>query len=507
MTTGVLIQQASGRYVPMLELTARHHRGYCAQHGISYWALAGEVQSSRAAHWNKIALIRRALDDGFDTVAWLDADTLIVDRARDIRTALNGEGPLGMAIHASPGFTADYHYNSGVMIMRNTPGVQAFFEAVWREGPVAGTHWQEQARILELIRRTPGIVQALDSHWNATAGLAPVSNPIIKAWHGAGPTAVMRMHQELERLCAEGKADALEPDALVHDGNAAQRAREFIESIPASAPEYRGRGIVIPAGGLGYFTCAWIAIHQLRRLGCALPIQLWHLGDRELDARMRALVAPLGVECVNAHDTGFLWRADWMAAWELKSHALLHSPYREVLLLDSDNVPAVDPAFLFESREFADTGAVFWPDQERMPPGHRAWRLFDVPFRDEPEMESGQVLVDKVRCWRAVSLANWYNEHSTCFYGCVRGDKDTFRFAWHRLGQRFLMPPFPVRALGPFLLQHDFTGRVVFQHRYRDKWNYYRDNTAIPGFRFEAECLEDLRRLRSLWDGRIGVLR
>jgi len=49
---------------------------------------------------------------------------------------------------------------------------------------------------------------------------------------------------------------------------------------------------------------------------------------------------------------------------ELKAFALLHSAFREVLLLDADNVPLVAPAFLFETKQFADTGAIFWPDYD-----------------------------------------------------------------------------------------------------------------------------------------------
>jgi hypothetical protein len=33
-----------------------------------------------------------------------------------------------------------------------------------------------------------------------------------------------------------------------------------------------------------------------------------------------------------------------------------------VLYLDSDNVPAQDPSFLFDATEYERTGALFWPD-------------------------------------------------------------------------------------------------------------------------------------------------
>ena len=41
---------------------------------------------------------------------------------------------------------------------------------------------------------------------------------------------------------------------------------------------YSGKGIVFCAGGLSYFSCAWISINRLRRIGCNLPIEVWFLG-------------------------------------------------------------------------------------------------------------------------------------------------------------------------------------------------------------------------------------
>jgi hypothetical protein len=40
-----------------------------------------------------------------------------------------------------------------------------------------------------------------------------------------------------------------------------------------------------------------------------------------------------------------------------------------------------------------------------------------------------------------------------------------------------------------------------------DKWTFFRTNKRVPGFLFEDECLADLERLRSLWDGRVHYKR
>src|SRR5579871_1635620 len=61
------------------------------------------------------------------------------------------------------------------------------------------------------------------------------------------------------------------------------------------------RGIVICAGGTRYFTCAWVLISILRRVHkTALPIQVWHLGRREMSDEMRLLLAGEDIEVVDA---------------------------------------------------------------------------------------------------------------------------------------------------------------------------------------------------------------
>jgi hypothetical protein len=311
------------------------------------------------------------------------------------------------------------------------------------------------------------------------------------------------MYRELKRIDGLDARTLAAAQRFLHVDNVLERTNAAIEAIPSCPSHFEGRGIVIPAGGAGYFACAWVCIHQLRRLGCHLPIQLWHLGPGEMDPHMRSLVEPLGVECVDADIVRRQHPARILNGWELKPFSILHSPFREVLLIDSDNVPVQNPEFLFDTPEFRETGAIFWPDYQRMREDREAWSLFGVAYRDEPEFESGQIVVDKVRSWRPLNLAMWFNEHSDFFYNHVHGDKDTFRFAWHRLNQRFAMPLFPIHSLEGTMCQHDFAGRRLFQHRNTDKWNIYRDNKRVADFLFEQECQEDVRCLRKLWDGQV----
>ena len=266
----------------------------------------------------------------------------------------------------------------------------------------------------------------------------------------------------------------------------------------ASPPGFEGRGIVICGGGARYLPSAWVCISMLRRLGCALPVQLWFLGPRELSAGMTSLLTPLGVECIDACNLRKQVPARILNGWELKAYALLHSRFQETLLLDADNVPVSDPSYLFDDPEFRRTGAIFWPDYPhcRNRNSWPVWRSCGLRQPDEPEFESGQILVDKRRCWRALRLSLWFNEHSDFYYRYLHGDKETFHLAFRKLKQPYALVPTPIHALEATMCQHDLQGRRLFQHRNQDKWSLDTPNKRIRDFWFEAECRGFLAQLR-----------
>ena len=63
---------------------------------------------------------------------------------------------------------------------------------------------------------------------------------------------------------------------------------------------FSGWGIMVCAGGFRYFTNAWVLICMVRKHGCQLPVQFWYYGEQEMDGRMRKLVEPYVLECVDA---------------------------------------------------------------------------------------------------------------------------------------------------------------------------------------------------------------
>ncbi|MDR3402005.1 MAG: hypothetical protein P4L99_05855 [Chthoniobacter sp.] len=291
-------------------------------------------------------------------------------------------------------------------------------------------------------------------------------------------------------------------EELLDEENVADLITGIVNTTPVYPGGFSGRGIVICAGGTRYFTNAYVCIRMLRRMGCELPIQVWHLGKGEMSRKMISVLLKLRIEHVDALAFRKKYPARILKGWELKCYALIHCPFKEVLLLDADNTPLINPEILFEGAEFKEHGALFWPD--RWPMSNPAiWEMcgLSAELSSENEFESGQILVDKSRCWAALNLAMWMNEYSDFFYRYVHGDKETFHLAFRRLGKDYRMTTFPVEELAHTLCQHDFKGKRIFQHRIGDKWSLYGHNRKIKGFLFEDDCKAYVKELRKIWDG------
>jgi len=269
---------------------------------------------------------------------------------------------------------------------------------------------------------------------------------------------------------------------------------------PYPGDRFAGKGVVMCGGGEKYFPSAWVAINILRHLGCGLPIELWHLGAAEMTDRMREILAPLGVKCVDAEAVRESFPARTLGGWEMKPYAIMNSSFDEVFYLDADNVPVRNPEFLFETPEYVEAGAIFWPDIWRMAPHRVIWSICGIPYRNEREFESGQIVIDKKRCWKALNVAMHLNEYSDFYYRHFLGDKETFHLAWMKLEQPYGMPSREADLKNNTLYQYDLEGELLFQHRNGDKWRLSPRNQPIPGFLLEDECFRSLDHLDILLD-------
>src|SRR5579871_808517 len=158
-----------------------------------------------------------------------------------------------------------------------------------------------------------------------------------------------------------------------------------------------------------------------------------------MSSEMLDLLRPLDVTCIDALAAVGRAETRTLHGWELKPYAILHSRFDDVLFLDADVVPVVDPTFLFSTPEYQKTGALFWPDTWRFPRDHPVWQLLEARYSDEPAIDSGMMVIDTQRCRQALARAQHLNDHSERYYRYMRGDAETFHFAWRLLGMPYAL--------------------------------------------------------------------
>lgn len=278
--------------------------------------------------------------------------------------------------------------------------------------------------------------------------------------------------------------------------------RELASQTHLPQKKLSGRGIVIAAGGPTYFRMAFAVRHILRRLGCNLPVQFWYLPG-EVDQFMLELCKEFSIETVDASGLGIKTRM--LGGWELKPFAVQHSTFSEVLSLDADCLPTQDPTHLFDEPEYHQNGSIFWADIKhpatspcRVP--CEVWGRAGLPPQTDNDFESGQFLINKVRCWKELVITNWINNHSDYWYKFIYGDKDTFRIAWRLCGKNYSMPP-GTEWSSPCILQKNFDGSPQFVHACRGKSRII-SGVGLSGYPHN----QWIREAKDLLDARLRVL-
>ena len=242
-----------------------------------------------------------------------------------------------------------------------------------------------------------------------------------------------------------------------------------LKAIPPFPDVAEERGIVICASDRRYAANAWVSIRRLRELDCTLPIELWLLARDPESARLREYSQALGVRVIDAKKQARDLALRRLDGWTLQSFALTRSAFRQSLLLDADNYPLADPTPLFSAPEFAETGALFWPDSSTITISEPALRPLGVELRDEPRFETGQILVDRERHWTALHLAHWIAENDDFFHDHLGGDH-AFQVAFWKAGKAYSVGTRTPKEPEVGLVHFAPDGGPLFEHRRNCKW-------------------------------------
>lgn len=277
-----------------------------------------------------------------------------------------------------------------------------------------------------------------------------------------------------------------------------------IQGLEYPRKRFAGKGIVFCGGGTKYFPSLYVNIRMLRLLGCELPIEVFYLGVHEMDDSMLKLLEDIkDVKCINGRELENKFPIRIHGGWEAKVYAILNCSFEEVLFLDADNTALDNPIHLFYEYEYDRTGAILWPDYECWRHDANMWNILGIEFREEPQVESGQVLVNKSKCWKELNMAKHYCDFSDYYFKLFYGDKEAFHFGWKFFGSEYGSPPPPDWINNCVIVQKNFDSSWLFSHRAQAKFKLDKSHNKAFEIPYENDTLELIDELNLLWSGEI----
>ncbi|KAF8577363.1 glycosyltransferase family 71 protein [Ramaria rubella] len=238
-----------------------------------------------------------------------------------------------------------------------------------------------------------------------------------------------------------------------------------------------GRGMVFTAGNADTLTRVIWTLRLLRNHhNCTLPAAIFHFPSErpEPDSPLLVELHNLNAKLVEA--SGRDRDPTRTKNYHLKAQSIVECEWAEVIYLDSDNLPAINPELLFDAPNYKRLGVYFTPDYWKTSASNPIWQIIGVQCRDEWEQEAGQILVDKRRHLDAMLLSLYMLTDWKFWFYFSDGDKDVFRFAMLALRKRWALPGRYVGAgglprgtssgsfCGHTMQQYDHAGQPAFIH-------------------------------------------
>ncbi|AGO12372.1 AaceriAER018Cp [[Ashbya] aceris (nom. inval.)] len=293
---------------------------------------------------------------------------------------------------------------------------------------------------------------------------------------------------------------------------------DALSSLQLQKGTYNGGGIVTVGGGK-FSMLALVMIKSLRKIGTTLPVEvLIPPGEEEGEQYCSKLLPEVGAKCIYLSDVlpPSVLKDFEVTGYQLKSFAIIASSFKDLLLLDADNIPVVNLDNIFSAEPYVDHGLVMWPDfwrrstnpdyydiagiqvnykrrvrnhiDDLTPASVYTKNMKDmsaVPMHDmlgtlpDPSTESGQLLIDKDKHLGTVLLSLYYNANGKSWYyplfsqgASGEGDKETFIAA----ASVYQLPFYQVRTTTGAEGYHrkdSYRGVAMLQHDFRQDYRRY----------------------------------
>ena len=224
----------------------------------------------------------------------------------------------------------------------------------------------------------------------------------------------------------------------------------FINLIPKFTEHNKvdnSKGVIICAGDL-HFISAILCIENLIKQNNSLEIEWYYCGNELYEFQKQFIKS----NYPSIHLIDFLtilpeWFPEKINSIQIKGYmikpfALMMSKFNHVLLLDADIIPLIDINEFFNCEHYLKYGNVFWPDvkfdtkelNDRMLQfGIKPYQQLKIknPYDFNYELaETGQILINREKCWNAICLSYYLNYHNEIWYKLFFGDKDLYFIAF-----------------------------------------------------------------------------
>lgn len=273
--------------------------------------------------------------------------------------------------------------------------------------------------------------------------------------------------------------------------------KKAIDTIPHSMPAglYKGYGVVIVGGGR-FTPMGIIALKMLRKVSKTIPVEFLVEESDMKDKRFcNEFLPSLNAQCLFLPDRlgPKAMKMFKFKGYQFKVLSILASSFDTVIMIDADNIVLHDPVELLKSRPFQEKRAILWPDFWRRTVSPKFYDIAGIklgqvvrgdihqgdpdkiPLADYegalPDMstESGQLVIEKGRHFKALVLMVYYNLYGPDVYypllsqGALgEGDKESFAAAFTVLQDDVYYIHQGVRA-GGYWKNGEFAGTYMLQ--------------------------------------------
>ncbi|KAL3480679.1 mannosyltransferase putative-domain-containing protein [Aspergillus californicus] len=282
---------------------------------------------------------------------------------------------------------------------------------------------------------------ALDGHihfWNQLQPLLISSTPKCDPPLRLGNAPTIRVEESDPNNRPEMLDMLPEEVEAMKDGHT-----KFVAAINTYEPRLHyipdTRGIVSTAGG-SYLPVLVISLRMLRRTGSKLPVEVFLAHDDEYEPYICDVVLPsLNARCVVlSHILDGAPKVVEIEKYQFKLFAMLFSSFEEILFLDADSFPIIQPESLFTNQPFRSRNMVTWPDFWASTVSSFYYEIASQPapkpgIRPRQSTESGEILISKKTHAKTLLISTYYNLWGPNYYYALlsqgaagEGDKETF---------------------------------------------------------------------------------